>query len=114
MIARAAGITVIMVGALAAAASAQTVSGEAVYQRRCATCHGKPADGRTPSVDTLRAMTSTRILRALDFGAMMTIAYQLNRAERDAVASFLGKPGGDAPGRSQPSCGPSIRTRTVR
>jgi polyvinyl alcohol dehydrogenase (cytochrome) len=81
----------------AATAAAQGPSGEAVYKRRCAACHEKPADGRTPSLHTLQAMTSTRILRTLDFGAMMTIAYQLRRDEREAVAAFLGKPGGDAP-----------------
>jgi polyvinyl alcohol dehydrogenase (cytochrome) len=90
-------ITAFLVFALAATAAAQSVSGEVVYQRRCAACHEKPADGRTPNVDTLKAMTATRILRTLDFGAMMTIAYQLRRDEREAVASFLGKPGGDAP-----------------
>jgi polyvinyl alcohol dehydrogenase (cytochrome) len=94
---RAAPITVFLVCAVTTTASAQTVSGDAIYQRRCAACHEKPADGRTPSRATLEAMTSTRILRSLDFGAMMTIAYQLNRAEREAVAAFLGKPGGDAP-----------------
>ena len=90
-------LTASLVCALAVTAAAQSVSGEAVYQRRCAACHDKPADGRTPSVGTLKAMTATRILRTLDFGAMMTIAYQLRRDEREAVASFLGKPGGDAP-----------------
>jgi len=89
----------------ATAAAAQAPSGEAVYTRRCAACHDKPADGRTPAVNTLRAMTATRILRTLDFGAMMTIAYQLRRDERDAVASFLGKPGGDAPPSAAAFCG---------
>ena len=57
------------------------------------------ASRRRPNAsrDTLQAMTSTRILRTLDFGAMMTIAYQLNREEREAVARFLGKPGAEAP-----------------
>ena len=75
-----------------AAQSVQSPSGEAVYQRRCGACHERPADGRTPSRDTLQGLTATRILRTLDFGAMMTIAYQLNREEREAVARFLGKP----------------------
>ena len=88
----------------ATTAAAQSPSGEAVFKRRCAACHEKPADGRTPSVDALKAMTSTRILRTLDFGAMMTIAYQLRRDEREAVASFLGKPGGDAPPRASAFC----------
>jgi polyvinyl alcohol dehydrogenase (cytochrome) len=89
-------VTVVVVVS-ASSAAAQSVSGEAIYQRRCAACHERPADGRTPSRDTLQAMTSTRILRTLDFGAMMTIAYQLRRDEREAVARFLGKPAGDAP-----------------
>src|SRR6185503_17183437 len=87
----------------------QAPSGQSVYERRCAACHERPADGRTPSRDTLQAMTATRILRTLDFGAMMTIAYQLRRDEREAVAAFLGKPGGDAP----PSAAALCRDRSV-
>lgn len=109
MTTRAALVAVLLVCAATTVASAQTVSGEAVYERRCAACHDKPADGRTPSVETLRAMTATRILRTLDFGAMMTIAYHLNRAEREAVAGFLGTPGGDAP----PSAAAFCRDRSV-
>ena len=101
---RAAFIATMLAVALASSASAQSVSGDSVYRRRCAACHEKPADGRTPSVDTLKAMTATRILRTLDFGAMMTIAYQLRRDEREAVASFLGKPGGDAPPPASAFC----------
>ena len=85
-------------------AFAQAPSGEAIYQRRCAACHERPADGRTPSRNALESMSSTRILRTLDFGAMMTIAYQLNRAEREAVARFLGKPGGDPTPRPEAFC----------
>ncbi len=35
-------------------------------------------------------MPSERILRALDFGAMMTVAYPMSREERQAVAAYLG------------------------
>ena len=49
-------------------------------------------------------MPSSRILRTLDFGAMMTIAYQLNRVEREAVARFLGKAGGDPQPRAEAFC----------
>ena len=99
-------VALVVVGFAGSAAGqpAQSSSGEAVYQRRCAACHERPADGRTPSRNTLQAMTSTRILRTLDFGAMMTIAYQLNRQEREAVAMFLGKPGGDAPPLASAFC----------
>ena len=90
-------LLVIGLAGSAAAQSSPGPSGEAVYQRRCAACHERPADGRTPSRDTLQGLTATRILRTLDFGAMMTIAYQLNREERQAVARFLGKPVAEAP-----------------
>jgi len=35
-------------------------------------------------------MPAARILRALDFGAMMTVAYPMSRDERQDVAAFLG------------------------
>ena len=41
----------------------------------------------------LQQMTAERILRTIDFGLMMSIAYPLHRDEREAVAAYLGKPG---------------------
>jgi len=35
-------------------------------------------------------MSKARILRSLDFGAMMTIAYTMARADREAVSNYLG------------------------
>jgi polyvinyl alcohol dehydrogenase (cytochrome) len=84
-------------------------SGEAIYKARCATCHDN-ADARTPSKQTLQNMTPSRILRTLDFGAMMTIAYALNREQREAVASFLGKPGPEP----RPREGAYCKDRSVR
>ena len=69
-------------------------SGEAIYRERCAACHDL-ATARIPPRDALRNMSSARILRALDFGVMMNVAYPLRRDEREAVATFLGKAGGD-------------------
>src|SRR6202140_321495 len=71
-------------------------SGEAVYKARCAGCHDQTSP-RIPPRDALRQMPASRILRALDFGAMMTVAYPLARPEREAVAAYLGTPGA-APG----------------
>jgi len=68
----------LVVMALPAVAFAQPPAGEAIYKTRCASCHDN-ADGRTPSRAVLQAMTPSRILRTLDFGAMMTIAYTLRR-----------------------------------
>jgi hypothetical protein len=57
-------------------------------------------------------MTRTRIMRTLDFGAMMTIAYPLRRDEREAVAAFLGR-AGDEPG-PKPDAFCADRTVTIQ
>src|SRR5262245_34958466 len=72
----------------AAMASAQ-VSGEVIYRERCAGCHDLVSP-RIPHRDTLKKMSAARVLRTLDFGAMMTIAYPLRRDEREAVAAYVG------------------------
>jgi polyvinyl alcohol dehydrogenase (cytochrome) len=64
-------------------------SGEEVYAKYCAACHDQ-ANPRIPSRDVLRRMPAARILRAMDFGLMMSVAYPLRRNEREAVANFLG------------------------
>src|SRR5260370_21201877 len=74
------------------AASSQTASGADVYQARCAQCHENGAATRAPSRDTLQKMPASRILRTLDFGLMMGVAYPLTREERNAVANYLGPP----------------------
>jgi polyvinyl alcohol dehydrogenase (cytochrome) len=99
----------LVVMALPAVAFAQPPAGEAIYKTRCASCHDN-ADGRTPSRAVLQAMTPSRILRTLDFGAMMTIAYTLRRNEREAVATFLGKPGPEP----RPQAAAYCADRTVR
>jgi polyvinyl alcohol dehydrogenase (cytochrome) len=75
--------------------SAQTVSGADVYQQRCAQCHEDASANRAPSRDTLQGMTASRILRTLDFGLMMGVAYPLRREEREAVANYLGTKGSE-------------------
>ncbi|PYU23213.1 MAG: cytochrome C oxidase Cbb3 [Acidobacteria bacterium] len=75
--------------------SSQTVLGADVYQTRCAQCHENAAASRAPSRDTLQKMTASRILRTLDFGLMMGVAYPLTREERQAVAGFLGTKGSE-------------------
>jgi polyvinyl alcohol dehydrogenase (cytochrome) len=64
-------------------------SGEAVYEKRCAVCHEQIND-RIPPREALQKMPSARILRALDTGAMMAIAFTINREDRLAVATYLG------------------------
>ena len=79
------------------------VSGEAVYARRCAVCH-EQVNERIPSKDTLKAMPATRIMRAMDFGAMMSVAYPLSREEREAVAKYLGTDAKDTPPPASAFC----------
>jgi polyvinyl alcohol dehydrogenase (cytochrome) len=71
---------------------ASAPSGQALYARRCAMCHDQSSP-RIPSKASLQQFPAGRILRAMNSGAMMTIAYTLNRDEREAVAAFLGKAG---------------------
>jgi polyvinyl alcohol dehydrogenase (cytochrome) len=71
------------------AAGGAPVSGADVYQKRCAACHDQPGS-RAPSKDALQKLSAARILRTLDFGLMMAVAYPLNRAERLAVVGYLG------------------------
>ncbi len=74
---------------ISAALCAAAPSGEAVYKQRCAGCHDQ-TNPRIPPRTALNQMPSERILRTLDFGAMMTVAYPMAREDRQAVAKYLG------------------------
>jgi len=64
-------------------------AGEAAYKQRCASCH-EQTNPRIPPRTLLNQMPADRILRALDFGAMMTVAYPMSRDERREVADYIG------------------------
>lgn len=106
----------ILVGAIPAAAAqnaappaqaAATVSGADVYQKRCARCHDQ-AGSRAPSRDALQKLSSARIMRTLDFGLMMAVAYPLKRDEREAVANFLGTKAEEAPIPASAFCSTNV------
>ena len=63
-------------------------NGATLYHQHCAMCHDS-AQGRTPSVDSLHAMSNAAILRALETGAMREQAKDLSGQERKAVAEYL-------------------------
>jgi polyvinyl alcohol dehydrogenase (cytochrome) len=84
---------IVSVALLFAAMLLAAPSGEEVYKTRCAGCHDQSSP-RIPPREALRKLSSARILRTLDFGLMMSIAYPLKRDEREAVANFLGVAGG--------------------
>jgi polyvinyl alcohol dehydrogenase (cytochrome) len=85
-------------GTLCAQSSGSLQTGEMVYKQRCASCH-EQTNPRIPPRSALSQMSAARILRVLDFGAMMTVAYPMSRAQREAVAAYLGT---DAPALSVP------------
>jgi polyvinyl alcohol dehydrogenase (cytochrome) len=84
-----------------------SVSGADVYQKRCSSCHDQ-AGSRAPSRDALQKLSAARILRTLDFGLMMAVAYPINRAEREAVANFLGTKVEESPLPASAFCSANI------
>ena len=78
---------------LLALAAAAAPSGQEVYQKRCAGCHEQTTD-RIPHREALQKMPAARVLRALNSGAMMAIAFTMSGEDRRSVASYLGT---DAP-----------------
>ena len=89
-------LTVSYIVAVAATAAAQQpASGQAVFDRACASCHDGGAGAPTPAA--LRQMAPDAILNALVNGRMQVQGSTLTDAERRAVAEFLA---GQAPGGS--------------
>jgi len=80
----------LIAGSLPRRVKADGVSGEAVYREYCASCHDH-AGPRIPPRSALQALSAARILRTLDAGVMMRVAYGLQRNQREAVAKYLGK-----------------------
>jgi polyvinyl alcohol dehydrogenase (cytochrome) len=85
------------------AQNAAPLSGADVYQKRCAKCHDQTGSG-APSRDALQKIPAARILRTLDFGLMMGVAYPMKREEREAVAGYLGTKGEEAPPPASAFC----------
>jgi len=71
-------------------------AGDAVFKQRCAGCH-EQNNPRIPTRETLQKMPAARILRTLNYGAMMTVAYTMSIGQREAVANWLGTPGSGDP-----------------
>ena len=98
---------VTVLAGLAAASGLAADSGEAVYEKRCASCH-ESADPRVPTREALKKLSAARIVRTLEFGTMLPIASTMVRDEREAVAAFLGQPANDAPPPARAFC--AVRT----
>lgn len=87
-----------------AALQAAPENGEAVFKQRCASCH-EQNNPRIPTRETLQRMPAARILRALNYGAMIAVAYTMPVSQREAVANWLGTPGDDPPEPDSAFCG---------
>src|SRR5215469_8614021 len=99
-----------LIAALIGAASltsahAAAPAGEAVYGKYCASCHDQTS-ARIPARSALTKLSPAHILKTLDFGAMMSIAYPIRREEREAVAQFLGHGADDPPPPASAFCKP--------
>jgi polyvinyl alcohol dehydrogenase (cytochrome) len=75
---------------------AQAQSGEDVFEQHCAGCHDQN-NSQIPTREALRKMSAVHILRTLNSGEMIAVGYTMTIAEREAVANYLGIPGGDEP-----------------
>jgi polyvinyl alcohol dehydrogenase (cytochrome) len=67
------------------------MDGAALFAKRCASCHREGNDMRAPEPQALREMSKSTILGALDSGRMKWEAKSLNKAEKAALAEYLGK-----------------------
>src|ERR1700745_2338154 len=86
--------SVLFATVLAVSVFAEPPSGAEVYKARCAMCHDNES-AHAPAMAALKTMTPARIINTLDFGVMMSVTSMLSRAERDAVANYLGTPRDD-------------------
>ncbi len=91
----------------ASGSATSSTSGADVYQKRCAKCHDQEGS-RAPSRDALQKLPAKRILRTLDFGLMMAVAYPINRTDREAVANYLGTKEEEAPLPASAFCSANI------
>jgi polyvinyl alcohol dehydrogenase (cytochrome) len=81
--------TLALVSPARAQSDAAPPDGRTVYLAHCAQCH-EQTNPLVPHREALQRLPSTRILRALDAGAMLAIAMTMHRDERIAVAGYLG------------------------
>lgn len=86
--------------------------GASVYVKRCAMCHDQVSP-RTPPRAALEQMTAARIVRSMDFGTMMAMAYAMTRSEREAVAEYLSKVKTDAGAATRARCTSAALARSL-
>jgi polyvinyl alcohol dehydrogenase (cytochrome) len=66
--------------------------GAALFTKKCASCHRPDNDMRAPEPEALRQMTASSILTALESGRMKWEGRFLSKAQKTAIADYLGAP----------------------
>jgi polyvinyl alcohol dehydrogenase (cytochrome) len=66
--------------------------GAALFAKKCAGCHDRNNDMRAPAREDLHEMSQAAIFAALDTGRMRWEAKFLSRAQKSAIADYLGSP----------------------
>jgi polyvinyl alcohol dehydrogenase (cytochrome) len=72
--------------------AAPAPDGAALFTKRCANCHEANNDTRAPAPEALRQMTRSSIFAALDSGRMKWEGKFLSKAQKRAIADYLGTP----------------------
>lgn len=67
------------------------IDAAALFKDKCTTCHRNDNDMRAPEPAALREMSNRSILAALNTGRMQWEGKTLSKAERVALATYLGK-----------------------
>lgn len=66
--------------------------GAALFASKCETCHRVDSETKAPLPDALRQMSRSAILSALQTGRMKWEGRLLSKAQRSAIADYLGTP----------------------
>ncbi|MEP7364281.1 MAG: PQQ-binding-like beta-propeller repeat protein [Acidobacteriota bacterium] len=91
-------------------ASGQDAAG--LFEQHCASCHGPASAIRAPRLETLRAMSSSAVAKAMEIGVMKEQAAALNHTQRGELAQWLGQGASDeAPGWKL-RCAAGVQPRT--
>ena len=80
-------VMAVLFGLSTAFAQTPAPDGGALFKQYCVNCHNGSVD-RAPDLTALRLMTAQRILRALEFGSMISMTHGRTGPERRAMAEF--------------------------
>ncbi len=72
--------------------SPPAIDAAALFDKKCASCHHNGNDMRAPEPDDLHVMSKSYILAALQSGRMKWEGRVLSKAEKAAMAEYLGQP----------------------